>query len=159
MDLNNLKKMIGEEIKWIDYQDNNFILTTNSNKISIKTDSINICKNYKIQSRTPAHSLSEDFLSEENYLCYFDVRTKFIDPDEKHYTCLLNKEQLEQFIHEDTISIELDNRIYYCKYNSHRKLIQSDIYFINSLYSNNIVNNLISVLNCDMKQDCDNVFY
>jgi hypothetical protein len=157
MDIEKLQNMIGEEIKWIDYSDSHFTLSTESNKIIIKTDSININKNhFKIQPRTPAHSLSEDFLGDENYVVYFDVTTKSNEIDEKHYTCILNKEQLELFVNEEMIQLELDHQIYYCKYNTHRKLIQSDIYFINSIYSNNIVNNLISELSCGIKQD--NIF-
>ena len=78
--------------------------------------------------------------------------------DEKHYTCIINKEQLDLFMHENIIPIELDHQIYYCKYNTHRKLVQSDIYFINSIYSNNIVNNLITELSCGVKHEFDNIF-
>jgi len=157
MDIEKLQSMVGEEIKWIDYKDNELTLSTESNKITIKTDNININKNnFKIQPRTPAHSLSEDFLADENYIVYFDVTTMSNVIDEKHYTCILNKEQLELFKQEDTIQIELDHQIYYCKYNTYRKLVQSDIYFINSIYSNNIVNNLISELSCSVKNDIFN---
>ena len=157
MDIEKLQSMVGEEIKWIDYKDNELTLSTESNKITIKTDNININKNnFKIQPRTPAHSLSEDFLADENYIVYFDVTTMSNVIDEKHYTCILNKEQLELFKQEDTIQIELDHQIYYCKYNTYRKLVQSDIYFINSIYSNNIVNNLISDLSCSVKNDIFN---
>lgn len=155
MELDKLKDMIGQEIKWIDYTDNNFVLSTESNKVTIKTNNININKNNKIVSRTPAHSLSEDFLSEDNFVCYFDVRKKK-DNYEKQLTCILNKDQLELFIKENEVCLEINFETYYCVYNSYRKLIQSDIYFINSLYSNNIVNNLISELNCGMKNECDN---
>ena len=157
MDIEKLQSMVGEEIKWIDYKDNELTLSTESNKITIKTDNININKNnFKIQPRTPAHSLSEDFLADENYIVYFDVTTMSNVIDEKHYTCILNKEQLELFKQEDTIQIELDHQIYYCKYNTYRKLVQSDIYFINSIYSNNIVNTLISELSCSVKHDIFN---
>ena len=114
MDIEKLQSMVGEEIKWIDYKDNELTLSTESNKITIKTDNININKNnFKIQPRTPAHSLSEDFLADENYIVYFDVTTMSNVIDEKHYTCILNKEQLELFKQEDTIQIELDHQIYY----------------------------------------------
>ena len=76
MDIEKLQSMVGEEIKWIDYKDNELTLSTESNKITIKTDNININKNnFKIQPRTPAHSLSEDFLADENYIVYFDFIT------------------------------------------------------------------------------------
>jgi hypothetical protein len=158
MDIEKLQSMIGEQINWIDYTDNHLTLSTESNKITIKTDNININKNnLKIQPRTPVHSLSEDFLADENYIVYFDVTTMSNVIDEKHYTCILNKEQLELF-KQDTIQFELDHQIYYCKYNTYRRLVQSDIYFINSIYSNNIVNNLISELSCGVKHECDNIF-
>jgi hypothetical protein len=155
MALDNLKNMIGEEIKWIDYNNNKFELVTNTNKISIESKFINISNHPEknIESRTPVHSLSEDFLFDDNYLCYFDVVKR---DEEKYLTCLLNKEQLDLFIKESEIVLHLNSDIYYCKYNSHRKILRSDLYYINSMYSNNIVNNLISELNCGMKNECDN---